>query len=265
MKGYLFKLATLALIPFGAIANDYAGMSPAKAGTQIAEDAEKYHDGWHGSKSSGKMILIDNAGTEASQLLKTGLLEAKGKKKKGLSYIQFDTNGTGLLTHMHRKKADQQWVWVPGLKRKMRIKANNVSGAFIGSEFAYEDLRSQYPEKYDIKLLGEEACATPEGEGNCWKLERKPNYKVTGYSKHHVWIDQAHYRVLKTDFYDKKQALMKTMATHDWKKVDGYWRAFRTEMVNHQNGRKSRMEIDTLLFTKDLKASSFKPGRGLLK
>lgn len=150
----------------------------------------------------------------------------------------------------------------PWSKTQNAVKAANITGAFIGSEFAIEDLRSQYPEKYEITLLGEE-----EYEGKlCWKLQRVPLVKETGYSKHVVWLDQQDFLFLKTDFYDKKGDLLKTLTTHDWQQYDGgFWRANKSLMVNHQTGRSSRMLMDKIELGIKLKKSSFEAGRGLMR
>lgn len=241
---------------------DLAGKSPLEAGTELAEYAELVHAGWGSSKSKGTMVLRDAQGSENEQNLKTWLRESEGGKDGGRSFIVYDEKGTALLTHMNRTKTDQQWVWIPGLKRKMRVKAANVTGAFIGSEFAIEDLRSQYPEKYVITLLGEE-----EFEGQlCWKMQRIPNVKETGYSKQLVWMDQAEFRVLKTEFYDRKGDLLKTMTTHDWKQYNGtFWRSHRASMVNHQTGRSSDMLTKSVDLDIGLKKSHFEAGRGLMR
>lgn len=267
MKGFFsmrWFAAGMALLASGAAvaALDVTGKSALEAGTAIAEYAEQYHAGWASSKSKGKMILRDAQGSENVQNLQTWSLESEDSKDGGRSFIVYDEKGTALLTHMNRTKNDQQWVWIPGLKRKMRVKASNVSGSFIGSEFAIEDLRSQYPEKYEITLLGEEKF---EGK-DCWKLQRVPIVKETGYSKHIVWIDKENYLALATEFYDKKGDLLKTLNTHDWTLYnERFWRPSRSSMVNHQTNRSSDMLLNEVELQIGLKKSDFEAGRGLMR
>lgn len=259
----MFWAAAATLVVGGAQAMpDLDGKSPLEAGTELAEYAETVHAGWTSSKSEGRMVLRDAQGSENTQKLKTWLLESEGGKDGGRSFIVYDEKGTALLTHMNRTKPDNQWVWIPGLKRKMRVKAANITGAFIGSEFAIEDLRSQYPEKYEITLLGED-----EYDGKfCWKLQRVPLVKETGYSKHVVWMDQKDFLFLKTEFYDKKGDLLKTLTTHDWQQYNSaFWRANKSSMVNHQTGRSSDMLMDDIELGIKLKKSSFEAGRGLMR
>ena len=89
-----------------------------------------------------------------------------------------------------------------------------------------------------------------------------PLYKKSGYTKQEVWIDQAEYRVLKVDFFDRKGDLLKTLTNMDYKKyLDKYWRAHKASMVNHQNGKRtdlvwSTYEFQTGLGDKDFNRNS---------
>ena len=59
------------------------------------------------------------------------------------------------MTFTHKTGPDDQWLYLPALKRVKRISSDNRSGAFVGSEFAYEDLSSQEIEKYTYKWIEE--------------------------------------------------------------------------------------------------------------
>ena len=60
-----------------------------------------------------------------------------------------------------------------------------------------------------------------------------------------VWMDQAEYRPLKIEYYDRKESLLKTLTLAGYKKyLDKYWRPAKLDMVNHQTGKST-----TLTFT----------------
>ena len=118
-----------------------------------------------------------------------------------------DVKGTATLTFTHKEGSDDQWLYLPAIKRVKRISSNNKSGPFMGSEFAYEDLSSQEVEKYNYKHLRDE---TFDGK-DCYVVERIPMDKYSGYTKQVAWIDKAEYRALKIDFYDRKKSLLKTL------------------------------------------------------
>ena len=65
---------------------------------------------------------------------------------------------TALLIHVHGESADDQWLYLPALKRVKRISSSNRSGSFMGSEFAYEDLTAPAVEKFTYRYLRDEPC-----------------------------------------------------------------------------------------------------------
>lgn len=236
------------------------GKTPNQAGNYLERKAERYHKGWKTAHSETYMILRDDKGKETPVKMLNWALEAKrkkGKKKRGAkTIIKFGDQGSALITFMGRRGDDVQWFWASAQKRKWRIETSAITGPFIGSEFAIEDLRSQYPEKYDTNYLGEE-----ELDGaKTWKLERNPVNKATGYSKIIVWMDQKHFRVMKSVFYDKKGELLKTLTALEWKKYKKkYWRAKRLEMVNHQTSRTSAIVTRKTKLGVKLRRADFNP------
>ena len=111
----------------------------------------------------------------------------------------------------------------------------------MGSEFAFEDMSSQEVDKYTYKWLRDEQL---DGK-DVYVIERVPVDKHSGYTRQIVWGDREIYHPLKVEFYDRKNALLKTLVLFDYKQYLGkYWRPDRMEMTNHQNGKST-----TLLFT----------------
>ncbi|MEZ5504416.1 MAG: outer membrane lipoprotein-sorting protein, partial [Halioglobus sp.] len=136
---------------------------------------------------------------------------------------------------------DDQWLYLPALKRVKRISSADKSGPFMGSEFAYEDLSSTEVEKYRYNYLRDESL---DGEP-CFVVERVPVDENSGYTKQVTWIDQSEYRMRRIDYYDRKGELLKTMTLSDYAQyLDKYWRPATTSMVNHQTGKST-----TLLFS----------------
>lgn len=240
----LVTLVLLTMLPVSwAKGPDISGMSAEEAGRALFDYAEDYHAGWKSSISKATLRMVDNSWNVTERALEIYALEHKGNNDNARSLIIYDDDGTGLLTYMSRDKPDAQWVWVPGLKKKFRIQTENMTGAFIGSEFSYEDFRTQYPEKFAVKLLREEAC----DDYQCWVLERIPTKRITNYSRQEVYLDQQHFRVIRTDFYDKNERFLKTLRAVEWdKRPEGFWRQMTTEVTNHQTGRVSWLMYDDI-------------------
>ena len=151
-----------------------------------------------------------------------------------------------------------------GIAWLMQVFARNKSGSFMGSEFAYEDIASQEVEKYTYKWLRDAPCAG----GECFVVESYPvDRKNSGYTRLISWIDKAEYRNWKVEFYDRKRSHLKTLTIKDYKKYEGqYWRADEMNMVNHQNGKSTRLrweryEFRTGLTDRDFNKNSLKRAR----
>lgn len=169
-----------------------------------------------------------------------------------------DVAGTAFLSHTKISEADDQWLYLPALKRVKRISSANKSGPFMGSEFAYEDLLSQEVEKFDYKWLRDEAC----GALDCFVFERYPLYENSGYTRQIVWTDKSKYRPQKIEFYDRKESLLKTLIYSDYTQyLDRYWRALTMKMENHQTGKSTSLTFDDYVFQVGLTDADFLSSR----
>ena len=130
----------------------------------------------------------------------------------------------------------------------------------MGSEFAYEDLLSFEVEKYEYKLLEKEPC--PRIDGLCFKMERIPVYPNSGYTRQIVWIDTEHFRVNKVDYFDRRNAILKTLILHDFRLFkEKYWRALELEMTNHQTKKSTLLTFKNYNFDVSLNEKDFKPNK----
>lgn len=251
------KLLTPSLILAALVATSpLAAQTPADKGLAIAKEAEKRDQGWENSESTMEMVLRNRHGQESIREMRSRTLEVADDGDKSLIIFDHpkDVRGTALLTFSHKTGDDDQWLYLPALKRVKRIASSNKSGPFMGSEFAYEDISSQEVEKYTYKYLRDEPC----GELTCFVVERYPVDEKSGYTKQVTWIDQSEYRVQKVEYYDRKQSHLKTLVFHDYQEYqDKHWRADRLEMVNHQTGKSTTLKFSDYRFKTDLDEGDF--------
>lgn len=235
--------------------------TPEEKGLAIAVEADKRDNGWGDSIVNMKMILKNKQGDTSEREIRIKTLEITGDGDKSLSIFDKprDVRGTAFLTFSHVKGSDDQWIYLPALKRVKRISSRNKSGPFMGSEFAYEDISSAEVEKYTYKFLREEPC----GEGlTCFVSERYPTDRFSGYTKQIAWIDVNEYRPIKIDFYDRKKALLKTLEMKDYKQyLNKFWRTHNMIMTNHQTGKSSILTYSDYQFKTGLKDSDFKKSK----
>ena len=124
--------------------------TPEEKGLRIAKEGDVKDTGFGDFTADMLMTLKNRAGKTSRRVIRSKTLEGKGVGDKSLSLFDepADVKGTAMLTFSHGLKADDQWLYLPALKRVKRINSRNKSGPFMGSEFAFEDLGSQDVEKY---------------------------------------------------------------------------------------------------------------------
>jgi len=211
------------------------------------------------------MILRNKQGQESTREIRSKTLEVDGDGDKTMIIFDApgDVRGTALLSFTHKAGPDDQWIYLPALKRVKRIASDNKSGPFMGSEFAYEDIASQEIEKYTYRFLREDVYDGMK----VFVLERYPVDEKSGYTRQIIWLDQEHYKERKVEFYDRKNVLLKTLVLKDYHQyLDHIWRAHEMYMENHQTGKSTRLlqtnfRFQTGLTDRDFDKNSLKRAR----
>ena len=229
----------------------------ADRGLEIAQLADEADLGFESTEVTLIMKLTNANGQTTTRNLFNRTLEltADGDKSMIIFNSPKDVKGTSMLTFTHKEGTDDQWLFLPAIKRVKRISSNNKSGPFMGSEFAYEDLSSQEVEKYTYKYIGEDQL---NGE-KIFKVERFPVDPKSGYKKQIAWYNPGKgYRIEKVDFYDRKGALLKTLVYKDYRLYkDKHWRAGEMHMANHQTKKETQLLFEDYQFKTGLSDNDF--------
>ena len=244
-------IALLLLLPPSAGAADAAAR-----GLAIAREADQRDTGWVDQRAKLEMRLRNRQGQESTRSLEISSLEMSGDGDRSLTVFKSprDVAGTAFLSYTHALKPDDQWLYLPALKRVKRIASANKSGPFVGSEFAYEDLSSSEIEKYSYQWLRDEAI---DGR-DTFVIEERPAYEYSGYTRRVVWLDKEMYQPMKVEFFDRKDALLKTLTASGYRQyMDRYWRPSSMLMVNHQTGKSTELRWQDYRFGNGLTARDF--------
>jgi hypothetical protein len=236
-----------------------AGEDPVAYGLKLAKAAYAANRGFVSEESSMTMELVNAHGDVTKRKMHLQLLETSDDGDKSLSVFEWppDVKGTKLLTWTHRKSDDDQWLYLPAIKRVKRISSNNKSGSFMGSEFAFEDLASPEVEKFTYKYIADEKL----GDRAVFHIERYPTDKNSGYSRQVVWMDKEYEQPLKIEYYDRKNELLKLASFEGYAKSGKYWRWTTIKMDNVQTKKKSSITWENRALGKALPAESFNSAR----
>ena len=235
------------------------GMTPTEQGRYVFITRDAMDDGYTDAVTTLTMTLSNAAGQTSSRKMVTRYLERHNDGDKTLITFQFprDIKGTGLLTFEHIETADDQWLYLPALKRVKRIASQNKSGSFVGSEFSYEDISSTKPEKYDYKYIREDE----HQDIRVWIIERYPRDPNSGYTKIISWVDQSNFQIVKEEFFDRKGSPLKfSLHNGNTRYLGTFWRPSEIIMENLQTKKKTSLIFDGWSFQQGLGDALFSKG-----
>lgn len=247
----IFALPVFAL-PVSALS---ATLQPQTA-EQVAIVADQNLRDYGDVQMNLEMVLISPSGETASRTLRVRSREAGDNTDQTLMTFETprDLAGSGLLSYNRATGEDEQWLYLPAVKRIKQIGARNKSGPFMGSEFAYEDIVTPFWQKFSYRDLVEEEL---DGEP-AYRLERTPKDQHSGYTRQLVWIDKAQHLIRRIDYFDRRNALLKTYSASDFQQYPGgHWRPGQMLMVNHQTGKQTRLLWSDYRFETGLTAADF--------
>jgi outer membrane lipoprotein-sorting protein len=259
-KTKLFLFTVCATFMFAAIA--YGEMT----GLEIMQKVDNRDDG-ETRKSTPEMILISKGGKERVRETVSISKDVPGGTKTISTFLKpADVAGTSFLQYTYDEvgKDDDQWLYLPSLKKVKRITASSKGDYFMGTEFTYDDMGDRKPEEDDHKLLGTENINGRE----CYKVLSIPKEEDYMYSKKIQWIDKATYLPLKVEFYDEDEELLKIMTASNPEMVDNIWVTKDYEMKNVQEGRATiirtkniqfNLPVDDNMFTERMLKKGIKP------
>jgi len=230
---------------------------PEQKGLEIVQESDRRDNGFIDFTADMLMVLKNKNGDESIRNIRLKVLEVDEGGDKTLTIFDNpkDVKGTAFLTFSHKTEDDDQWLYLPALKRVKRISSSNKSGSFMGSEFSYEDVTSKEVEKYTYKWIRDEVSAGQD----YFVVEYYPvDQRNSGYTRQITWIDKTEYRVWKIEYYDKKNSHLKTLTVSGYNQyLDKYWKATQYNMVNHQNRKSTSLTFSDYIFKVGLKESDF--------
>lgn len=142
-----------------------------------------------------------------------------------------DVEGVTLLATTAPGKEAAYYFLLPALGKMRQLTPEARQGAFLGSDYTFEDLLQEVPESHDYKRLADESVeGTP-----CYvvrAVETKKE-KSSAYAYRDLFIEKGSFNLRKVAFYDGKESLVKllTATGYDSKEVKGKTTRPRTAVM----------------------------------
>jgi hypothetical protein len=230
--------------------------SPSLADDQRAREImQKVEDRDEGDNMAAEldMTLIGKTGGQRLRRIKS-FTKFMGKDRYRLMFFLHpaDVKDTGFLTYDYRDqtKSDDQWLYMPALRKSKRIATEDKSGSFMGSDFTYFDMTRRNTEDYEYKLIKEEMV---EGQ-KTWVIESVPKRQEladeSGYTKTVSFVRRDNYVIVRGVNWMKEAGKLRYLEIKDLKLIDGVWTSLEIQMTTKSG---EAMLHKTILRLKDVK------------
>lgn len=222
----------LLLVAFAAAPATGADLSA----REIMQRVDDRDDGDNGT-SEMEMVLIDKNAHERVRKIRS-FTKDRGEDKMRIMFFlsPADVKDTGFLTYDYDAptKDDDQWLYLPALRKTKRIASRDKSGSFMGSDFNYSDMTRKDLDAYDFKILKEDDVRGAK----TWVIEAVPKTSEeideTGYAKSVVFVRQDNFVVVRAVHWEKDGGRLKYLDAQKVEQIDGIWVVTENTMTTKQ-------------------------------
>lgn len=223
-------------------------------GKQIIEKVYKLPSG-EDQTSDLTMTLTNRSGDQRVRIIKQFTKDLGNVEKRIMFFLSpADVKNTAFMSWSYDSdQNDDQWIYLPALKKTKRISSDSKSNYFMGSDFTYDDLGDRKLEDDTHKLLREETIDGKE----YYVVESVSKDEDYMYSKTIVWVNKSNFINIKKEFYDEDRDLLKILLIKDLKEVSGFWIITHSEMENVQKNHKTTITLSNIQINTGISASKF--------
>lgn len=251
------SVAMLAVIVTGTLSAPELSADELPAGIDIMRSVEERDEGQQVTRDM-RLELTDRRGQTRVQEIKAYRRYFADEKRTILFYTApANVRGTGFLTFDYPDTAeeDDQWLYLPALRKVRRIPASNRGDAFLGTDFSYEEIKSENKvglQDYQFRVIGQEEvngsiCHVVEGTAANAEIANE-----LGYSKA-VWhIDPTIWISRKSDYWDVNGNHLKTIENLRIEQIDAIWTVLQVRASNHKSGHTTLLTSSNVDYQSDV-------------
>jgi len=202
-----------------------------------------------------KMTLTNKQGKQRVREIKQFSKNMADAEKNIMYFLSpADVRNTSFMSWTYNSdKADDQWIYLPALKKTKRISSDSKSDYFMGSDFTYDDLGDRKLNADHHQLLPEEQLENK----SCYVVESRSKDEDDMYSKTITWIDKATFVGVKKEFYDEDEELLKILLIKEVEQIAGFYVILNSEMKNVQKDHSTTIQLSEVKINTGISASMF--------
>ena len=215
-------------------------VSAAPSGREIMEQVNARDDGDNATMQM-EMRLIDKRGKERVRKMQRWMQDRGADTYSLLFFLSpTDVRNTGFPTYDYDEagKDDDQWLYLPALRKTKRIANDDKSGSFMGSDFNYSDMTDPDLDDYTFTLMKE-----TEVRGNpVWQIKAVPKSRAvieeTGYKQSVLFVRQDIPMVVRAVRWLEKKGRLRYLDIKQLEQIDGIWTPLETSMTTKQGKKR---------------------------
>lgn len=193
------------------------------------------------------LTIVDRRGGERHRELLIRLKKYPADRTRTILFFLSppDVKGVGFLQWADPHGKDEQWLYLPELKRVRQISGGAKRESFVGTDFSYEDLAiiSQALDWNERDAPARGLRLESLDGRDCHVIERTPAAKELAYSRLRLWLTVDDLTVLQFEMDDASSRLVKRLRLSDIRAVGAIPTAFRMEMRNVRTGSHTLVEF----------------------
>lgn len=196
------------------------------------------------------MTLIDKRGKKRVRSIRSYSMDRGKDQLKAMFFLTpADIKNSAFLTYDYNEgdRDDDQWLYLPALRKSKRIAASDKSGSFMGSDFNYSDMTSRNLDAYDYKIIKEMVVNNQMS----WVIEALPKTQEeideTGYKKSLIFVRQDNYMPIRGIRWVAKGSEIKYLDVPVVKQIDGIWVGLKLTMTTKKG--KSTLHRTEMIFS----------------
>lgn len=214
----------------------------ARALLDRARELNKTERHWTDRRQKLSLEIVDRRGGVRRRELQ--LLQKKYDDDRSKTILFFSSpaeiKNTGFLQWVDPHSKNQQWLYLPELKRVRQISGTSKRESFMGTDFSYEDLAIA-GELLDWSASDADAVVErqePCEPDTCSVLLFRPKAKEIAYASVRAWLDDK-YRLRRIEFLNGEGEALKRLEIADIRDVGRIPTSFRFEMFNLRGGSRT--------------------------
>ncbi len=200
------------------------------------------------------MTITNSRGSVRERTIAQYRMDKDGVESKLMFFLSpSDVRNTSFLSFSYEDgRSDDQYIYLPALRRVKRIASDSKNDSFMGSDFTYDDMGSRHPDLDTHTVLRKETV-----DGVSTLVVESIAKGDEDYPRTLSWVVDGEWFGLKKEFYLPNGTLGKTLTIDTYEEIDDIYVITDMTMRNVKENTSTRIQMEEVEFNLDFNDSFF--------